>query len=167
MPEQVAECREAGMDDVIAKPLERERLEAVLEKFAPPVGTRTGRHVVRPAAPERTLADKPEISLARFREVTMGDAVLAKGLVETFTASMAKCLRDLEAGLASGDQELLRRSAHTVVGASANLGAARLEAVAIQMEAAAKRGDLAALRDLLPSLQKRLASATSALEMLV
>jgi HPt (histidine-containing phosphotransfer) domain-containing protein len=49
------------------------------------------------------------------------------------------------------------------VGASANLGAARLEAVAIQMEAAAKRGDLTAVRDLLPSLQKRFASASSAL----
>ncbi|HEY7739080.1 MAG TPA: response regulator [Steroidobacteraceae bacterium] len=163
MPEQVAECREAGMDDVIAKPLERERLESVLEKFAPPLGTRTGRHVVRPAAPERTLAEKPEVSLARFREVTMGDAVLAKGLVETFVASIGKCLRDVETGVASGDQELLRRAAHTVVGASANLGAARLEAVAIQMEAAAKRGDLTAVRDLLPSLQKRFASASSAL----
>jgi CheY-like chemotaxis protein len=163
MPEQVAECREAGMDDVIAKPLERERLESVLEKFAPPLGTRTGRHVVRPAAPERTLAEKPEVSLARFREVTMGDAVLAKGLVETFVASIGKCLRDVEAGVASGDQELLRRAPHTVVGASANLGAARLEAVAIQMEAAAKRGDLTAVRDLLPSLQKRFASASSAL----
>jgi len=167
MPEQVQECRDAGMDDVIAKPLERERLEAVLEKFAPPVGTRTGRHVVRPAAPERTMAEKPEVSLARFREVTMGDAVLAKGLVETFVASVGKCVRDVEAGLASGDQELLRRSAHTIVGASANLGAARLEAVAVQMEAAAKRGELATVRELLPTLQKRFASARAALEKLL
>jgi CheY-like chemotaxis protein len=167
MPEQVAECREAGMNDVIAKPLERERLEAVLEKHAPPLGARTGRHVVKPTAPERTTAEKPEISLARFREVTMDDAVLAKGLVETFVASMGKCLRDIESGLASADQELLRRSAHTIVGASANLGAARLEAVAVQMETAAKRGDLDVVRDQLPSLQKRFASARSALDKLV
>ena len=38
------------MDDVIAKPIERERLEAVLERYAPAVGTRTGRHVIRPPA---------------------------------------------------------------------------------------------------------------------
>jgi CheY-like chemotaxis protein len=166
MPEQVEECREAGMDDVISKPLERERLDAVLERFAPPVGTRTGRHVVRPAPAERTMAEKPEIALARFQEVTMGDPVLAKGLVETFVASMARCVRDVEAGLASGDQELLRRMAHTIVGASANLGAARLEAIAIQMENAAKRGDLAAVRELLPSLQKRFTAARSTLETL-
>ena len=166
MPEQVQECREAGMDDVISKPLERERLDAVLERFAPPVGTRTGRHVVRPAPAERTTAEKPEVSLARFQEVTMGDPVLAKGLVETFVASMARCVRDVEAGLASGDQELLRRTAHTIVGASANMGAARLEAIAIQMENAAKRGDLAAVRELLPSLQKRFTAARSTLETL-
>ncbi|MBX3702335.1 MAG: response regulator [Steroidobacteraceae bacterium] len=166
MPEQVEECRAAGMDDVIAKPLARERLEAVLEKFAPPVGTRTGRYVVRPPAPERTMAERPEISLARFQEVTMGDSVLARGLVETFVASIGKCARDLEAGLAGGDQELVARCAHTIVGSSANIGAARLEAVAMQMEAAARRRDLAAVRDLLPSLQKRFAAAASALQKL-
>jgi hypothetical protein len=35
------------------------------------------------------------------------------------------------------------------------------------METAAKRGDLAAVRDLLPSLQKRYASACSTLEKLL
>ncbi|MGQ0430082.1 MAG: response regulator [Gammaproteobacteria bacterium] len=166
MPEQVAECRNAGMDDVMAKPLERTRLDAVLEKYAPPVGTRTGRHVVRPASIERTQADKPEISLARFREVTMDDSVLARGLVETFVASVGQCLKDAQAAIASGDQELLTRSAHTIAGAAANLGAGRLEAGAAQVEATARRGDLAAARDLLPALAKRFAAARAALERL-
>ena len=47
MKEQVEACRAAGMDDVLAKPLERDRLEAVLERYAPSTGTRTGRHVVK------------------------------------------------------------------------------------------------------------------------
>ena len=46
LKEQVEACRAAGMDDVIAKPIERERLEAVIERYAPAVGIRTGRHVV-------------------------------------------------------------------------------------------------------------------------
>src|SRR5687767_9975718 len=50
LKEQVEACRAAGMDEVIAKPIERERLEAVLERYAPAVGTRTGRHVIRPPA---------------------------------------------------------------------------------------------------------------------
>jgi signal transduction histidine kinase/CheY-like chemotaxis protein/HPt (histidine-containing phosphotransfer) domain-containing protein len=167
MAEQVQECREAGMDDVIAKPLERGRLEAVLEKYAPPVGTRTGRHVVRPAASERTTAEKPEIALARFREVTMGDDALARGLVETFVASIGRNVQDIEGGISRGDRELVQRLAHTIVGASANIGASRLEAVAIAMEAAARRGDLGAARDELPALQKRYASARAALEKLI
>ncbi|MGQ0383246.1 MAG: response regulator [Gammaproteobacteria bacterium] len=166
MAEQVAECRAAGMDDVIAKPLERARLDAMIDKYAPPVGTRTGRHVVRPASVEHTQADKPEVSLARFREVTMGDSALARGLVETFIASVGQCLKDAQAAIETGNQELLMRSAHTIVGVAANLGAGRLEAGAAQMEATARRGDLAAARELLHVLAKRFASARSALQKL-
>jgi polar amino acid transport system substrate-binding protein len=167
LAEQVEECRQAGMDEVIAKPLERERLEAVLEKYAPPVGVRTGRHVVRPAAAEQSAVQWPEVSLARFNEVTMGDAVLARGLVETFLASMGQCLQDLESGLARGEREGVQRAAHTMVGASANIGAAQLEKTAVAVETAAQRGDLGAARDLLAALQKRYAAARTALEKLI
>jgi len=163
MAPQVEECRSAGMDEVIAKPLQRERLEAVLEKYAPPIGTRTGRHVVRPAA-ERTVAEKPELMLARFREVTMGDPVLARGLVETFVASIGQCLQQAEAAVAAGNEEQLYRSAHTIAGAAANLGAARLEAVAASLESIARRGEFGVARDLLPSLKRRYAAARAALE---
>ncbi len=163
MAPQVEECRSAGMDEVIAKPLQRERLEAVLEKYAPPIGTRTGRHVVRPAA-ERTVAEKPELMLARFREVTMGDPVLARGLVETFVASIGQCLQQAEAAVAAGNEEQLYRSAHTIAGSAANLGAARLEAVAASLESIARRGEFGVARDLLPSLKRRYAAARAALE---
>src|SRR5690606_8852724 len=100
--EQVAARRAAGMDDVIAKPIERERLDAVLERYAPAVGTRTGRHVIRPRA-GRAAPGAAEISVDRFREVTMGDATLARGLVESFSHSAQQACADLESGLDRGD----------------------------------------------------------------
>jgi hypothetical protein len=154
------------MDEVLAKPLQRERLEAVLEKYAPPVGTRTGRHVVRPAA-ERTMAEKPELALARFREVTMGDPVLARGLIQSFVASIGQCLQQAEAAIAAGNEEQLTRSAHTIAGSAANIGAARLEAAAASLESIARRGEFGVAKDLLPSLQKRYAAARAALEKLI
>ena len=111
MREQVAECRTAGMDDVLAKPINRERLNATLEHYAPPVGARTGRHVVRPV--ERTMTERPEISPERFREVTMDDGILARGLVESFVESCEKCLRAIELGLGRGDLALVRRAQRT------------------------------------------------------
>jgi len=165
MKERISECREAGMDEVLAKPLDRARLDDALERFAPPVGTRTGRHVVRPAA-KHAVAERPEVSVARFRQVTMDDPVLARGLVESFASSVEKCIAEVEGGLTRGDAVLVRRAAHTLVGASANVGAARLEAVAIALETAADRSDDTAVRELLPALRKHFATARRELESL-
>jgi CheY-like chemotaxis protein len=171
LKEQVEACRAAGMDDVIAKPIERERLDAVLERYAPSVGARTGRHVIRPPA-ARPHADPPssrgsEISMSRFREVTMGDATLARGLVESFEHSSAEACANLEAGLDRGDLKLVQRAAHTLVGASANMGATRLEAVAAAMEQAASQQDSIALRPLIAAARKRLDASLAELKTLL
>ena len=160
--EQVEVCRTAGMDDVIAKPLERERLETILERYAPAIGTRTGRHVILPPAERAGPGPAPmaaEISIPRFREVTGGDAVLARGLIETFEHSAGHACNDIESGLARGDFVLARRAAHTLVGASANMGATRLEAVAAAIESATAAEDGVTLRPLVPAVRRRLESA--------
>jgi CheY-like chemotaxis protein len=165
LKEQVEACRAAGMDDVIAKPIERERLETMLERYAPAIGTRTGRHVIRPPL-ERAAATGGEVSHARFAEVTMGDAVLARGLVEHFEQGARQSCNDVEAGLDRGDFALARRAAHTLVGASANMGATRLEAVAIAMEQAAVQQDAVALRPLIGAARTRLDAALAELKSL-
>jgi CheY-like chemotaxis protein/nitrogen-specific signal transduction histidine kinase/HPt (histidine-containing phosphotransfer) domain-containing protein len=164
MREQMDECRAAGMDDVLAKPIDRERLDAMLERHAPPVGTRTERHVVRPV--DRTLAERPEINLARYREVTMDDAVLARGLIASFAESGEHALRDIEAGMAEQDFARVQRGTHTLVGASANMGATRLEAVAVAMERAAGQRDEAAMDHLLGAARLRLRAALTELRAL-
>ncbi len=168
--DQVEDCRAAGMDEVIAKPIERGRLEAVLERYAPAVGTRTGRHVIRPPvdrpAIDASSARSAEISIARFREITMGDAMLARGLVETFAHSAGEACAGIQAGLDGGDFATAKRAAHTLVGASANMGAVRLEAVAVAMEQAAGRSDAVALRPLVGAARLRLESALKELKSL-
>ncbi len=164
MKDQVEACRAAGMDDVLAKPLERERLEAVLERYAPAVGTRTGRHVVRAAA---TRA-KPttEVSVERFREVAGGDAALARGLISSFAQSAEQACTEIEAAVHQGDFALARRAAHTLAGASANMGATRLEAVAAAIEESADNEDDVAIRPLLAAARRRFEAALAELNAL-
>jgi len=154
MKEQVEGCKASGMDEVMAKPIDRERLATILDRYIPAVGSLTGRHVVRPAA--RPTGIPPELSLARFRELAAGDSVLARGLATSFLDSAGKALADIKTGLAEGDPGLVQRAAHTLVGSSANIGATRLQAVAVAMEASARGRDLAAVAGVLSGARVRL-----------
>jgi CheY-like chemotaxis protein/HPt (histidine-containing phosphotransfer) domain-containing protein/anti-sigma regulatory factor (Ser/Thr protein kinase) len=164
MKEQVEACRAAGMDDVLAKPIDRDRLESVLERYAPAIGTRTGRHVVK--APRVRAAPGGEISVARFGEVTCGDTTLARGLIESFEQSAEHACGEIETAFAHDDFGLARRAAHTLVGSSANMGATKLEAVAAAMEEAAIRGDAVALRPLIAAARRRFEAALAELKTL-
>ncbi|MGH8675443.1 MAG: Hpt domain-containing protein, partial [Burkholderiales bacterium] len=147
---------------VLPKPIDREQLSAMLDRYAPSTGTLTGRHHVKPA-PEKTEAPS-DVSMARFREVTGGDAELARGLVTSFAESVERALTDIEAGLKREDLALVRRAAHTLVGTSANMGATRLQAIAIAMEDSAGQGKGEAVSGLLDAARSRFAAARVALE---
>jgi CheY-like chemotaxis protein/HPt (histidine-containing phosphotransfer) domain-containing protein len=162
MKQQIDECKANGMDDVLPKPIDREQLGAMLDRYAPAAATVIGRHHVKPA-PEKTEAPS-EVSMARFREVTGGDAELARGLVKSFVESVEHALADIEAGLAREDLPLVRRAAHTLVGTSANMGATRLQAIAIAMEDSAGQGNGAAVSGLLDAARSRFVAARAALE---
>jgi HPt (histidine-containing phosphotransfer) domain-containing protein len=103
----------------------------------------------------------------RFRDVTMGDPGLARGLVESFEHSVAEACANLEAGLDRGDFALAKRAAHTLVGASANMGAVRLEVVAIAMEQSAAQRDGITLRPLVAAARLRCEAALAELRSLI
>ena len=123
----------------------------------------TGRHVVKPA-PDKKVEPPSDVSMARFREVTGGDAELARGLTASFAQSVTQALTDIEGGLAREDLDLVRRAAHTLVGTSANMGATRLQAIAIAMEDSATQKNGAAVGELLDAARSRFTSARVALE---
>jgi len=162
MKEQIDECMASGMDEVMAKPIDRERLTALLDRHIPAVGSLTGRHVVRPAPlPART---RSEISIARFRELAAKDVVLARGLVASFVDSVRKVLADIESALAAPDFGKLERAAHTLVGSSASIGATRLQALALAMEESIRNKDGAAVAQSLSAVRLRLDAAREQFE---
>jgi len=164
MKQQIEECRANGMDDVLPKPIDRERLGLMLDRYAPASTALSGRHHVKPA-PEKKKAEAPaEISLERFREVTGGDPGLARGLVASFVESVEKAFADIDAGLSSPDLALVRRAAHSLVGTSANMGATRLQAVAIAMEESAAQNNGEAVGGLIDAARSRFAAARAQFE---
>jgi HPt (histidine-containing phosphotransfer) domain-containing protein len=99
-------------------------------------------------------------------KLVTGSYGLARGLVGTFRHGAGRACEKVQSGIDNGDFELARRAAHTLAGASANMGASRLEALAAAMEQAAIQRDGAALRPLAEAARTRLNAALTELNSL-
>jgi len=72
-------------------------------------------------------------------------------------------MEQMAAGLHSGDAEALRRAAHTLKSASANMGAERLAAQCNELESGARDGDLHVCASLLAAAQQEYGRVAAAL----
>ncbi len=72
-----------------------------------------------------------------------------------FLADIPKQIQALKAFLESGDVSGIELQAHSIKGASANVGAERLRAVAFEMEKAAKAQDMTAAGAFMNELERQ------------
>jgi signal transduction histidine kinase/DNA-binding response OmpR family regulator/HPt (histidine-containing phosphotransfer) domain-containing protein len=149
-------CRAAGMDDYLAKPIDRERLDACLERFLPSTSS-TGTAPALQEPPRETAGASDPVDWKALLDSIDGDAGFANALVGAFIGTANRELAGIAAALAAGDAARMRDAAHTLKGASANLRAATATAAAAQLEAAAVAGDNARM----PSLAGKLTTEIS------
>ncbi len=131
---QFQSCLDAGMDDVLAKPLEPARLQDVLERFV--LGTPTCAAAAAPRAAGPSLASPP-VDLARLGSLAADDTAFMRELLAAFQASAASALQEMRDSHAGGERIRLQRAAHKLKGASENIGAGRLRDLALQIESRA------------------------------
>jgi CheY-like chemotaxis protein/HPt (histidine-containing phosphotransfer) domain-containing protein len=118
-------CLDAGMDDYVTKPIRPAELVEALER-----ATR------RPAAPLDAE------SLDRLMETAGGDPEFVADLLDSFAADALVMLGELRSTVASGDNESVRRAAHTLKANAATFGATELAAICAELEASARNADL-------------------------
>ena len=87
-------------------------------------------------------------ALDAYREM-MGDEADAfiADVIDTYLDNAATLFSELEGSLASGDAEAFTRAAHTLKSTSATVGAQALSALAADLEAAGKRGEISPLAE--------------------
>jgi len=83
----------------------------------------------------------------------MDDNNLARMVVESFLEDIPLQIDLLKGYLETRDDSRIEHQAHTIKGASANVGGDRLQSVAHLMEKAAKAGDFNAVRGHIPELE--------------
>ncbi|WPB83013.1 PAS domain S-box protein [Sediminicoccus rosea] len=120
---------EAGMDDHLVKPVNPAALHAALARWlrADPGAA------VAPPAPAMPLPPVEGLDMAAGLKASNGDPALYRRVLEIFLRSAE--LASLRAALQAGDAVAARRSAHSLKGAAAAIGAAALRETAGALEA--------------------------------
>jgi len=147
-------CLQAGMNDYISKPVQIQILARVLANWLP--GKFNGQSVTI-AAPitEKEMEEKKIFDRADLMDRLMDDENLARGVINGFLYDIPNQIRILKESLQAEDAIKSERQAHTIKGASANLGAQLLREVAAEMEKCAREGDLPGARRYLKELDDR------------
>lgn len=122
------ECRQAGVDAFLQKPISFTRLVAMLRDL-------TRAEAPMSPSPRLASAETDEIDLARLRSFTQGDDQLERELGALFIATAEAHLREMERALHGSIG--WAATAHALKGASANIGAVRLADLAAEAERSA------------------------------
>ncbi len=141
-------CLNAGMDDYVAKPVNPRQLAETIDKWL------WGSAVLK-----KEISAKPEPMVQEvvfdgsgLLERLLGDRELLKDVLEGFLEDMPRRFKALDDALEKKDSVLGRRHAHTIKGASLNIGAPALQKIAAAIELAAEVGDMEKCIVLFPQL---------------
>ena len=104
------------------------------------------------------------MDFARLEEITDGDAEFTRELTDTYIVSAAQILASMRTSVAGADREALRKAAHQLAGASANIHAMQVYGLCKTLEAAANTQNEAASADSIEKIANEVARCTAALQ---
>ncbi len=145
MSEDREKCLAAGMDAHLGKPIEPAQVIEALSRFL------------------KAPAVAPAIDRGALKELTGGDVDFERELAETFVSSGDQCLAEIIVALKASDYDTVRKRAHSLKGASANIHARELSQAASSLENAVRENALPSLNGLVSDLSEKLAAVNAEL----
>ena len=151
MKEDQQRCLDAGMDDYLSKPVSKEKLATVLERWS--------RNLLTPEVtiiPESAVSttDVPALDLnwEHLHQLSEGNREFELELLQMFVEDTQTHLETLEVAIATNDCQQVMRAAHHLKGSSGNAGVTAMYISAEKLEQLADRqqleGAIALLADL-------------------
>jgi signal transduction histidine kinase/DNA-binding NarL/FixJ family response regulator/HPt (histidine-containing phosphotransfer) domain-containing protein len=149
-------CIEAGMNDYLSKPVKKEDLSVVLEKWLKPKAPEQNASTAAAEA-SADVTGNPQGAPLLFDKAELlynfdGDADFTRSILNDASTEIPKSVEMLQESCRETDIHAIRFQAHTIKGIAANLCTPALRDIAYNIETSAKNGDLASARELLPEL---------------
>jgi signal transduction histidine kinase/CheY-like chemotaxis protein/streptogramin lyase/HPt (histidine-containing phosphotransfer) domain-containing protein len=155
MKEDRERCRAAGMDDYLSKPFTKGQLQELLTRWTAPRWT-------LPRRVEAGAAVIDDGALEQLRRLRNGEEVLDQ-IIQLYFESSPALIRSVDLAIQSRDAEALRRAAHSLKSASANLGARELASLCHRLELMGQSGSTEGAAPVLAVLGERYRDAREAL----
>jgi CheY-like chemotaxis protein/HPt (histidine-containing phosphotransfer) domain-containing protein len=142
-------CLEAGMDDYLCKPVNPQELNDILEKWiAKQDSSLLYEATNSDREPVQNIFDK-----ASLLDRLMGDKELANEILAGFLEDVPRKFSALKEAIEKRDASSVIREAHTLKGASADVGGKALLETAFEIEKAGEAGDLETVKACMPELE--------------
>jgi CheY-like chemotaxis protein/HPt (histidine-containing phosphotransfer) domain-containing protein len=147
-------CLAAGMNDYLSKPIHPERLQEMVAGWTPDHPVAAGEDAPpTPPAEEPSPSGPALFDRDGLLERLMGSDELVAAVLDSYLDDVPRQLDALRSALEEGDPESVRRVAHGLKGASANVGSPLLADLAARIEQAAIGAGLDEVRTLFAELE--------------
>ena len=129
-PEMAERCREAGMDRCVVKPVAARELLAIIEQTAIPRAAAPVESEPHLKPVDEVVLDEEQLDNLR----ALGGDEFVLELLHGFAEEATELTRSLSEALQENDWPSFRGNAHALASSAANLGAIRVNRLAIKME---------------------------------
>jgi PAS domain S-box-containing protein len=157
-------CLEAGMDDYISKPIDMERLTAVLARWLEHLQPPSERADPAKAPDERPLPELEGVDLTEGLQRLRGNRRLLAKLLRELRHDYKDAIATVRTALDLNHLESARRLVHTLKGVAGTVGAHAVFAAATDLEAAITTGDRSRIRDGVAPLEAALTQLLTSIE---
>ena len=154
-------CVEAGMDDYITKPIRIIDIQRVIDRW--------GETAARRSAEMAQHSDSPgELEKSMFKRIEQlgleTDPAFVLELIGSYEPLFRNQLNNIQTAFSKKDGKALHYSAHSLKGASLNIGADHLAAVSRKIEDLAEEMNVEKIAPLIPDLEAVMTATTQALQ---
>jgi PAS domain S-box-containing protein len=157
-------CLQAGMNDVVPKPVDSKVLLQALHRWLLAFQSDQAfeKELSKPQPPDQE--DGNVFNHHALLKRVMGNATIAQKVLDAFLGDCPRQIELLKKQIECGDADGAGRQAHSIKGAAANVGGERLRYLAFKMEKNADSGEMQAVQDAIKDLEEDFFELKKAIE---